>query len=193
MLCSETLEHVVDYRRATSELMRVARKAVVVTVPREPEEVVRQNIAGKVPHAHIHALDRHSFDFVKEAGWTVAHRRLNSRAMMLPRELIEARPRDGAQGRFPRFAYDLYNAMSPLLERICGPWSVRVSVVVDDWISNFTDTYQGVRFVLLRPGVELSATPMRRLTVADVLAFSVPHFRLPQLERDRLRAARTMR
>lgn len=179
VLCSETLEHVVDYRSATRELMRVARKAVVITVPREPEEVVRQNIADNIPHAHIHALDTRSFDFVKEEGWQVVCRRLGSKTMKVPRELIEARPRGYEQERFPHFIYDAYNRAVPILKRLCGRWSVRATVTVDDWLSNSTKTYQGMCFVLLREGVEFSNSPLRCVTVSDVLNFSVPHYRLP--------------
>src|SRR6266571_4645330 len=42
VLCSETLEHVTDWHQAISELIRVAKKAVVINVPHDKEADVRQ-------------------------------------------------------------------------------------------------------------------------------------------------------
>ena len=50
-------EHVTDYRRATAELLRVAAKAVIITIPHEPEEKIDANVAAGEPHAHIHSFD----------------------------------------------------------------------------------------------------------------------------------------
>lgn len=63
VLCSETLEHVTDIEKATDELMRVCKKAVVITVPHESEEFIAYNIKNNIPHAHIHCLNLNSFDF----------------------------------------------------------------------------------------------------------------------------------
>ena len=61
VLSSEMLEHIPDYGSAFNELLRVARKAVIVTVPCEPPEIVAENIRLKVPHGHIHAFSLDSF------------------------------------------------------------------------------------------------------------------------------------
>ena len=68
VLCAETLEHVADIKAATRELVRIARKAVVITVPQEPLERIERNIREKIPHGHIHALDLHSFDWLESEG-----------------------------------------------------------------------------------------------------------------------------
>lgn len=44
VLCSETLEHVSNLEIATKELIRVCKKAVIITVPHEPQEVINKNI-----------------------------------------------------------------------------------------------------------------------------------------------------
>jgi 2-polyprenyl-3-methyl-5-hydroxy-6-metoxy-1,4-benzoquinol methylase len=51
-LCSETLEHVSDVQAAVSELLRVARKAVVITVPHESERQVQEaRFSARAPSA----------------------------------------------------------------------------------------------------------------------------------------------
>jgi len=178
VLCSETLEHVVDLRHATKELMRVAKHAVVITVPREPEEVVRKNIAQRLPHAHIHALDIHSFDFVQTQGWSSISRRMNSRWLAVIREIIEAQSRVGREGKYPQFLYEVYNRAVPHFRRLFGPRSVQASIKIDDWLANGTDSYQGMCFILLRPGVHLLEKPRRTISADDILNFTVPYLQM---------------
>jgi Methylase involved in ubiquinone/menaquinone biosynthesis len=64
VLCSEVLEHVTDYKKAAFELLRVAKKAVPITVPHDSKEFVENNIKNKFPHAHIHCLNLDSFNFM---------------------------------------------------------------------------------------------------------------------------------
>lgn len=52
-MCSETLEHVADWHKAMDELLRVASKTVVITVPHQPKEVVDKHIEEEIPHGHI--------------------------------------------------------------------------------------------------------------------------------------------
>jgi SAM-dependent methyltransferase len=67
VLCSETLEHLSDPENAVREMLRVARKAVIISVPHEPEEAAERNRQGPADHAHIHSFDLHSFDGVGPA------------------------------------------------------------------------------------------------------------------------------
>ena len=64
-LCSETLEHVSDFRSALSELLRVARTAVVITVPHESHDRVEENRSSGEPHAHINSFGLDSLDFLE--------------------------------------------------------------------------------------------------------------------------------
>ncbi len=182
VLCSETLEHVLRYREATRELMRIANNAVVITVPRESEDVVRKNIEEKVPHGHIHALDKTSFDFVKSEGWSVAVRGMNSGLLTVLRELVEARSRDYGQRSYPRFIYDAYNMALPLFRLILGNWAVKATVRLDDLLSNVTNSYQGMCFILQRDAAGL-APPIRHVSMTDILGFKVPHFRIAELNK----------
>lgn len=58
VLCSETLEHVSDYKKAISELSRVAKKYLIITVPNEGglSHLSKINKIEHEPHGHINSL-----------------------------------------------------------------------------------------------------------------------------------------
>jgi SAM-dependent methyltransferase len=175
-LCSETLEHVVDLEAATRELMRIADKHVVITVPREPEEVVRQNIAEKIPHAHIHALDVDSFDFVKPLGWEVSVRRMATPLLRPIRIMVEARRRPVPDGRGRALLVRTYNALVPVFRLMFGKRATAALIRLDSWIANSTNAYFGMCFVLSRRGVPARPRP-KRVSAMDMLNFSAPKHR----------------
>ncbi|NQV14947.1 methyltransferase domain-containing protein [bacterium] len=75
VVCMETLEHVADDRNAISELCRVARNMVVITVPyRETVPQVLCTHCGQfTPHyGHQHSYDQGSFTDLAPQGWQVA-------------------------------------------------------------------------------------------------------------------------
>ena len=65
------MEHVPQLHEALYELIRVCRKAVVITTPHEAKEIIEENIRTNIPHAHIHSFDITSFDFLKDEGYTI--------------------------------------------------------------------------------------------------------------------------
>lgn len=91
VICSETLEHVTDIERVIDELLRVAKKAVVISVPTEPIAAVSYNIKKKVPHGHIHSFNIKSFDYLKDKGYKVIIKRINSVFINIPDGLIRAK------------------------------------------------------------------------------------------------------
>ena len=62
VLCSESLEHVSQPGRSLAELLRIARRAVVITVPAETLEQVSRSIQSGDPHAHVNWFDLRAFD-----------------------------------------------------------------------------------------------------------------------------------
>ena len=67
VLCSESLEHVSQPGRSLAELLRIARKAVVITVPAETLEQVSSSIQSGDPHAHVNWFDLAAFDHLASA------------------------------------------------------------------------------------------------------------------------------
>ncbi len=74
VLCSESLEHVSQPGRSLAELLRIARRAVVITVPAETLEQVSVSIQSGDPHAHVNWFDLRGFDHLA-AGLHAVHTR----------------------------------------------------------------------------------------------------------------------
>lgn len=173
VLCSETLEHVARIEDATRELLRVARRAVVITVPHEPVEVVERNIREKVVHGHIHALRPDSFDFTRPVARRIVVRRLISSAVTPLYPLADAMPKD-AGGRLGPVVTGAFNALLPLVRGVFGPPVVGTMMRLDATLAGSGLPYQGLLFVLLKDEAAWSQQPLRRVSPAQVLDFRVP-------------------
>ncbi len=78
ILCSETIEHASDLRRAANELLRVAGTAVVITVPHEDREIVDRVRKEKIDHGHLHHFETHTFDYMQSYGYHIVKERMIS-------------------------------------------------------------------------------------------------------------------
>lgn len=159
VLCSETLEHVPDIRGATMELLRVARKAVVITVPRESEEVVARNIRERVPHGHIHALRPDSFDFASPFVRRIVVRPLSHRLL----------------GKVIRRTVGAPKA----LRKVLGARTVSALVGIDPLIAPRSSGYRNMLFVLLKDESSWTDTDARAPRPRAVIDYRVPLHRLP--------------
>ena len=98
VLCSESLEHVSQPGRSVDELLRIARLAVVITVPAESLEDVSASIQSGVSHAHINWFHLRSFDHLRGRLHSVQTRAiLNTDAAWRG----AGRSIEGLVGRFP--------------------------------------------------------------------------------------------
>ena len=173
VLCSETLEHVVDLQAATRELLRVAKRAVVITVPHEPKEVVERNIRDRVPHGHIHSLDTHGFDFALPLVASIACEKmlsLGTRALGLAAEGIR---RDKIRS-FPGVAVKAFNRLVPLSNAVFGKSSIGMLIRLDRFLANLTGEYAGMTFILLKDAQCYLKQPARQVSPRQVLDFCVP-------------------
>src|SRR4030043_1266483 len=89
ILCSETLEHVTELDRAINEILRVTKKALVITVPHEDQSVIDNNIRGEESHLHIRSFNLKSFDFLKSRGYDVIAKKILSNRLLYYASLIE--------------------------------------------------------------------------------------------------------
>ncbi len=74
VVCMETLEHIIDDRHGLSELCRVSRKRVIVTVPyREKfQPVLCMHCNQFTPHfGHQHTYDKGAFHALAPEGWQI--------------------------------------------------------------------------------------------------------------------------
>lgn len=180
VLCSETLEHVADLQRAIDELLRVASKAVVITVPHEPKDVVDKNIREEIPHGHIHGFDLESFDFVKSAGCRILNRRmisplLFSRIPSVPVVIEPMRREYHKSMRYPKIFIDIYNACVPVLRKLFGKRTAAFLIQLDDFVCRFTSSHNAILFVILKDDSAKTKKQIPNLLARRIISCRVPY------------------
>ena len=174
VLCSETLEHVVDIEKATRELIRVCKKAVVITVPHESKEVIENNIKRNIPHAHIHSLDTNSFDFTLSMTSKILSRRFHNPVMKLIATLADSIKKERTNNIYKSILISTYNLFLPILKYIFTDWAVENLIELDDYISNMLPSYSGIIFVLLKDVNCYSSHPIQKISIPQIINFTVP-------------------
>lgn len=178
-LCSETLEHVSDFRSALSELLRVSRTAVVITVPHESEDRVEENRGSGEPHAHINSFELDSLAFLERA----ARLRVIARPIVSPltaaaaglvegsrRELREPADRHRAWNRLAR----VNNAVAPITARMFGPRAESALLELDRVACRRLGVHRALLFVVLKDQAAWSDRPSRKVSARDIVSFRVP-------------------
>ncbi len=178
VLCSEALEHVSDANRATDELLRVARNALVITVPHEPLELVEQTKQEMIPHGHINAFDVTSFDNLRERGYTVIVQKLVSPLLTLLFWVIEIEPRYHKPGsRFPKCLFGLYNLSIPLRRALVRESVVAAIISIDEIVCRALGLHDALLCIVVKRPDGLLRWPRRRIRARDMLSITVPlHF-----------------
>ena len=183
VLCSETLEHVTDVMRAIRELLRVCRKAVVITVPHEPWQKIVKNIREKTPHAHIHSFDLNTFDFLKSEGNEIFSRVIRSSYLKIPFLLVEAMPDTAAfhvkKRNYPKLFLHIYNFFIPLLQSIFGKRTAAFLVHLDNFVANIIPPYNGIIFLILREENCHTKDKRKSISVRRIMDLVVPYHHLP--------------
>ena len=91
VLCSEVLEHVPEFEAAVEQLVRVCRKALVITLPHESKKHVAKH--SNQPHAHLRALDLNSLDYLESREFKITRTKMNNPFLRPLGLLVEAMPR----------------------------------------------------------------------------------------------------
>ncbi len=174
--CSETLEHVTEPKQAIDQLLRVAKKAVIITVPVEDPEHLEEHYDK---NNHINAFDVDSFDYLKERGLTVVAKKYLDRRILHYGMLLEnsAKLEYTEECKWPRFVYSLYNAASRMAGGRRGAWLMARLVDADERASRSTTDYAGIICVILKDP-DCYGRPRRRVTASRIMKFTVPHHRL---------------
>ncbi len=173
VLSSETLEHVADLERATRELLRVARRAVVITVPREPDAIVARNVRERRLGSHIHALRSDSFDRFLPPGARLRMTPMLSRFLKVPFALVEASPREQVE-RYPVALLALYNRAVPALRHVFGRATVLRMMRLDEQLAPLASSYEGMLFVIVKDPSCVRDAPSVSIPPERVVDFAVP-------------------
>jgi SAM-dependent methyltransferase len=178
-LCSETLEHVSDFRSALAELLRVSRTAVVITVPHESRDRVEENRSSGEPHAHINSFDLDTLGFLERGGRLRVIARpivspLTAAAAGLvegaPRELREPADRHRAWNRLAR----VNNAVAPLTARLFGARAESALLELDRPVCRRLGIHRALLYVVLKDQGAWSERPARKVSAREIVSFSVP-------------------
>ncbi|MCZ2460038.1 MAG: class I SAM-dependent methyltransferase [Chitinophagales bacterium] len=170
-VCSETIEHVTDYKKAIAELLRITSGVLIITVPHETPEIVAKNIRDNVLHGHIHYFDVHTLDYLKREG-NLKYEKTLSPILIVPRVMAEAFKKPNTKLRFK-----LYNAITPLLKRVFGKKTAEKIINADNWFVHTFRKYGGITFVLEKGGIEKQEKP-RTIKAADFMEIKVKEFYL---------------
>lgn len=179
VICSDVLEHTPDIKRAVAELLRVAGKAVVITVPHEPRELIDDIIKNEKPHGHIHSLGETSFDFVKSQGYHVKCQRMVSPLLRMAAAVMEPSPRELRTGMSSHaIAIRAYNACVPLLSKFRKIWGERSAAVVlrfDQPICKMTSLYAGLLFIIIKDQQAYTGRETVAISPACIFDITVPY------------------
>lgn len=143
VVCSETIEHVTDYKKAVAELLRITKNVLIITVPHETPEMVAETIRKKIPHGHIHYFDIHTLNYLKESGCAVRYEKTLSPLLVQLRVMIEGYKKSGN-----KILYKLYNAFTPIFKKIFGIKSACKITNLDKNFAHFFGFYNGITFII---------------------------------------------
>lgn len=173
VLCSETIEHVTDYKKAITELLRITSKVLVITVPHETPEIVAANIRNKIPHGHIHYFDTTTLNYLKEMGYTVSYETTLSPLLIVPRVIAEAFKKNNN-----KWHYKLYNSITPLLRKVFGIKTANFLVDIDAKIASTFGLYGGITFTIEKKIMQVQKNPNQKITAKDFTGITVKEFKL---------------
>lgn len=177
VLCSETLEHVSDWRRAVSELLRVAAKAVVISVPfNEPEAFIEANKKRGKGNPHVNSFNDDTFDVFLDQDIEAKTFHFMWKPLRVPATLVDASYREHRErDNFPRLFSGLYNRCVPVLRKLLGPRAASLILNLDSMISRSISYSDGLIVVLLKDKKCWIEKPERIVKAADLLRFNVPY------------------
>jgi len=185
VLCTETLEHIPDLPKALSELIRVAKKAVVITVPHESPELIEKNITGKGKgSSHIHSFDLNSLNHLEYPVIATGFYS-PSRLLRISARIIEAVPRKHSEKmKYPKIVIDGYNTVIPVLRMFFGKRVASLLIRLDDLVCRFTTPYYGVSYVIIKdPTVEKKQSV--KVSPRYLKDFSIPYHYLGKTRQEK--------
>ena len=159
--CSETLEHVKEWQTAVRELLRVAKKAVVITLPHETHEAVEKNICEGIPHAHIHSFTTGSLDFLASEGYKVTCSRMISPLIV-----------DAAGNSVRIFLkYTEDEKINKMLKNI-----ISFFIQMDERICEISSQCSGLLFVVEKDSFNCRKKESREISPGMILNLSAPYY-----------------
>ena len=169
VLCSEVLEHVQDFETAVEQLVRVSRKAVIITLPHESQKHVEKHRTQ--PHAHLRSFSLSSLDYLESRGFDITRTKMNNPFLKPLGLIVEAMPRN--HSRFKPL-WNLYNRSLPLLRVLFGQRSMEFLIHLDSFASRVM-SYNSMMFVIFKDTTAYSTRPLKQIRSRHIVDFAVPY------------------
>ena len=179
VLCSESLEHIPDYEKVLSELLRVARKAVVITVPHEKPAKIVKNIVNQIPHGHINSFQRDSFHSLIKNSYEIHFRGMYCPLLKPAFYLIEGRqiPTESTSA-WMRYFLRIMNPIILIGGRCFNESSFKVLLAIDSILSNTINYYSQMIFIVVKNPHYFHDNEIIKISVDSILKFRVPLYYL---------------
>jgi len=175
VLSSESLEHIPQYEVVLKELLRVARKAVIVTVPHDGPEAIEANIRNKVPHGHLHDFTLESLQPLVPPACEIKAWGHYSSILRLPYRLIEGRPVEvGSRIGVKRFLVRYLNPFIIGFGKIMNRRAFKFLFAMDSFFADRLKTYRQLVFVIAKDPSVWAGPQKSVVDVDSVLDFKVP-------------------
>lgn len=171
VLCSETIEHVTNYKNAIEELLRVTKHVLIITVPHETPEMVAETVRLKIPHGHINYFDTSTLDYLKENNYRVISRKISSPLITPLRIIAEGYKKNGN-----KWYYKIYNRFTPFLNIIFGIRTANFLVDIDSILVNLFGLYNGVSFTIEK-GTSQQKKEAKKIKAEDFTNIKVPLYK----------------
>jgi ubiquinone/menaquinone biosynthesis C-methylase UbiE len=186
VLCSETLEHVTNWKKALHELLRISRKAVILTLPHESKQIVRMNRKKHILAGHINHFTNSSFDFVKNNQNHIKIEKIYSSLLINACILIETtygpyyHYRQHSRNPARKFLCSIFNLLLPVFRNIFSERIASRVILLDDLLAKAFRTihYSGMIVVILKDSKYYSEKSWRDIIPDQVIDFSVPYHHL---------------
>ncbi len=172
VLCSETIEHVTDYKKAIIELLRITKNVLIITVPHESEEMVAQTIKNKIPHGHINYFDIHTLDYIKDMGYTLKYEKTLSPILIVPRVIAE-----GFKKPDTKLHFKFYNFFTPVLKKLFGIKTANRLTDLDSKMTKLFGLYQGITYTIEK-NTDLNKETANEIKAENFTGIKVSEYRL---------------
>ena len=180
VLCSESIEHVPDFKRSLEEVLRICKKAAIITVPHESQIQVKTTIEHGQIHGHIQYFDVYSFEYLNQLGYNLFIQKmlLQDPKILIPGILMECHPDviDAIKNKQLKWLAKYF----PWLMRLIFNKSVVAPILEQDMILGQKGTdvsYRGILALIVKDDQCISAFPNRMIRMREVMDFTVPFLR----------------
>ncbi len=185
VLCSDTLEHVPNSTGALMELLRVAKKAVIITVPIEPIELIEKIRKDNEFHGHIHCFNINSFDYLRDEGYFLPSKvKIVSLLSRFITALTEPESRAVRPGMgLRRFLVPVYNSLVPMLRGFNAFIKKDLFgklIEVDSSLCSLSNNYAAALYVICKDEKFFLEAPFLQVKASQILDITIPYYRFNQ-------------